>query len=65
MLYKVSASERWYNYEKRFGEEGSKHELSDSEVIDIIIKFGRVTIKETSGSYRELCFRNFYDSPGF
>lgn len=71
MRYVVSA--RWWDRDPampegpegempadRFGEFGSTHELSDSEVVELIKRFGRASIEEVRGELH-LCFENDYD----
>ena len=62
-VYVVSA--RWWNddLKSRFGDEYSRHLLTDEEVINSIIQNYRAEIKinENDGSVRDLMFHNDYD----
>jgi hypothetical protein len=40
---------------------GTVHELSDSEVIDLMLKYGRAEIAQGKDGVRVLCFHNDYD----
>jgi hypothetical protein len=62
MKYYVCA--RWWNakFESRFGEQYSEHNLSDEEVVNAIITYGRADIIEANGDApRKLEFQNDYD----
>lgn len=69
MRYQVSARDDWdAALKERFGESNSIHELTDAEVIDSIIKFGRADIFGAAAAdgvmgwdYRRLEFQNGYD----
>jgi hypothetical protein len=63
MMYKVTARDDWdINLANKFGASGSIHNLSDSEVIDAIIVFGRAEIRvETNSELRSIEFHNNYD----
>ena len=59
--YKVSSRDDWTcAMQKRFGIEGSIIILSDAEVIEAIIEFGRAEIIERE-DYRDMQFHNDYD----
>lgn len=69
MKYRVSARD-WEltningtSLEKRFGKCDSVHELSDREIVEAIIMFGRATIEanNTSLYMYHICFENMYD----
>lgn len=62
--YKVKA--RWWHedFQSRFGNEYSIHNLSDSDVVQLIMEFGRAHIdREVQGEdvIRTLDFQNDYD----
>lgn len=69
MKYRVSARDWELSYkddaslEKRFGKCDSIHELSDAEIVEAIITFGRASIEanNTSLYMYHICFENTYD----
>ena len=70
MKYYVTARDNWNSdLEQRFGEDDSLHDLSDAEVVEAIMTFGRAEITDTvyRGSQvlepgtRNLEFQNGYD----
>lgn len=68
MKYSVTARD-WHflghdgtSLTSRFGEYGSVHELTDTEVVAAIIVFGRASISDATTPYmRDLRFENDYD----
>lgn len=64
MKYIITARGHWnIELQSRFGECGSTHLLSDKEVVDAIVQFGRAEIKddEYDQTCRHLEFQNDYD----
>lgn len=68
MKYRITArtwklfGNDWHGLQDRFGEDNSEHELSDAEVIQIIMQFGRAEIVENKDkSLRFIEFQNDYD----
>lgn len=49
------------NFAARFGKNGSIHELTDSEVVALIIEYGRAEITELHKELRRIDFQNDYD----
>lgn len=62
-LYKITARAWNDSFRDRFGQSDNLHGLSDSEVIEAIIQFGRASIvlHQGHGAYRILEFQNDYD----
>lgn len=60
MAYRVQARDWNLNLQNKFGECYSFHELSDTNIVDSIIEFGRaeITVKE---DYKVIDFQNDYD----
>ena len=63
MKYRVTARNEWTEeHAKRFGASGKWHDLTDSEIVSIIMEFGRADITNTNEpEFRELEFHNGYD----
>jgi hypothetical protein len=61
MKYTMTA--RCWNDEHKveFGKYGSVHELTDTEVVDLIILYGRATITQESSTERTIHIENDYD----
>jgi hypothetical protein len=60
MIYKVTS--RWEEgMMPRWGPDGTTHELSDSQVVEAIIEFGRAAIIVAEDGSRTLNFQNDYD----
>ena len=51
----------WADLSKKFGDKGSIHMLSDLEVVEAIMTYGRAEIRESDGGIRILEFQNDYD----
>jgi UDP-N-acetylglucosamine transferase subunit ALG13 len=61
--YVLESSKDGWNFashEARFVTRGSEHELTDNEVVELIMKFGRAEITEENG-IRKMEFQNDYD----
>lgn len=61
MRYKIIARDNWdKTLQDRFGDCGSIHELTDTEVVEAIIQFGRCQITDYN-DLRVIDFQSGYD----
>ena len=64
MIYFVSSRDQWTkDLRKRFGNTDQQHNLTDEEVVEAIVIYGRAEIIKNADGTRSLSFHNDSDEP--